>query len=83
MLRLNQLHRFTPLQTNFAANVLALDFGGWLQVMNLKDLLTLFIAFRDQVVTRRTNFLLNKARDRAHILVGLAIAVAVLMKSFA
>ena len=46
------------------------------QVMNLKDLLTLFIAFREQVVTRRTKFLLNKARDRAHILVGLAIAVA-------
>ncbi len=44
--------------------------------MTLKDLLTLFIAFREQVVTRRTKFLLNKARDRAHILVGLAIAVA-------
>jgi DNA gyrase subunit A len=72
---LNQLYRFTPLQTNFAANVLALD-SGRPQVMNLKDLLTLFIAFREQVVTRRTKFLLNKARDRAHILVGLAIAVA-------
>ncbi len=46
------------------------------RLMNLKDLLTLFIAFREQVVTRRTKFLLNKARDRAHILVGLAIAVA-------
>jgi DNA gyrase subunit A len=72
---LNQLYRFTPLQTNFAANMLALD-SGRPQVMNLKDLLTLFIAFREQVVTRRTKFLLNKARDRAHILVGLAIAVA-------
>jgi DNA gyrase subunit A len=72
---LNQLYRFTPLQTNFAANMLALD-GGRPQTMNLKDLLTLFIAFREQVVTRRTKFLLNKARDRAHILVGLAIAVA-------
>jgi DNA gyrase subunit A len=72
---LNQLYRFTPLQTNFAANILALDTGRP-QVMNLKDLLTLFIAFREQVVTRRTKFLLNKARDRAHILVGLAIAVA-------
>src|SRR5207248_6625626 len=72
---LNQLYRFTPLQTNFAANVLALD-SGRPQVMNLKDLLTLFIAFREQVVTRRTKFLLTKARDRAHILVGLAIAVA-------
>jgi len=72
---LNQLYRFTPLQTNFPANILALD-QGRPQTMNLKDLLTLFIAFREQVVTRRTKFLLNKARDRAHILVGLAIAVA-------
>jgi DNA gyrase subunit A len=72
---LNQLYKFTPLQTNFSANVVALD-GGRPQVMNLKDLLTLFIAFRETVVTRRTKFLLNKARDRAHILVGLAIAVA-------
>jgi DNA gyrase subunit A len=72
---LNQLYRFTPLQTNFAANVLALD-SGRPQVMNLKDLLTLFIAFREQVITRRTKFQLNKARDRAHVLVGLAIAVA-------
>src|SRR6202011_5390561 len=72
---LNQLYRFTPLQTNFGANMVALD-GGRPQVMNLKDLLTLFIAFREQVVSRRTKFLLNKARDRAHILVGLAIAVA-------
>jgi DNA gyrase subunit A len=55
--------------------MLALD-NGRPQVMNLKDLLTLFIAFREQVITRRTKFLLNKARDRAHILVGLAIAVA-------
>ena len=72
---LNQLYKFTPLQTNFGANVVALD-GGRPQVMNLKDLLTVFIAFRENVVTRRTKFLLNKARDRAHILVGLAIAVA-------
>jgi DNA gyrase subunit A len=72
---LNQLYKFTPLQSNFGANMVALD-GGRPQLMNLKDLLTLFIAFREQVVTRRTKFLLNKARDRAHILVGLAIAVA-------
>jgi DNA gyrase subunit A len=72
---LNQLYRFTSLQTNFGANMVALD-AGRPQLMNLKDLLTLFIAFREQVVTRRTKFLLNKARDRAHILVGLAIAVA-------
>ncbi|MBB5049517.1 DNA gyrase subunit A [Rhodopseudomonas rhenobacensis] len=72
---LNQLYRFTPLQTNFGANMVALD-AGRPQLMNLKDLLRLFVAFREQVVTRRTKFLLNKARDRAHILVGLAIAVA-------
>ena len=72
---LNQLYKFTPLQTNFGANVVALD-GGRPLVMNLKDLLTLFISFRETVVSRRTKFLLNKARDRAHILVGLAIAVA-------
>jgi DNA gyrase subunit A len=72
---LNQLYKFTPLQTNFGANMVALD-GGRPQVMNLKDLLTVFVAFRESVVSRRTKFLLNKARDRAHILVGLAIAVA-------
>jgi DNA gyrase subunit A len=72
---LNQLYKFTPLQSSFPANMLALD-GGRPQTMTLKDLLTVFIAFREQVVTRRTKFLLNKARDRAHILVGLAIAVA-------
>jgi DNA gyrase subunit A len=72
---LNQLYKFTPLQTSFGANMVALD-AGRPQTMNLKDLLTLFVAFREQVVTRRTKFLLNKARDRAHILVGLAIAVA-------
>jgi DNA gyrase subunit A len=72
---LNQLYKFTPLQTNFGANMVALDTGRPL-LMNLKDLLTIFVAFREQVITRRTKFLLNKARDRAHILVGLAIAVA-------
>ena len=72
---LNQLYRFTPLQTTFGANMLALD-NGRPQVMNLRDMLTLFVAFREQVITRRTKFLLNKARDRGHILVGLAIAVA-------
>ena len=72
---LNQLYRFTPLQSSFGCNVVALD-AGRPQVMTLKDLLTLFIAFREEVVSRRTKFLLNKARDRAHVLVGLAIAVA-------
>jgi DNA gyrase subunit A len=72
---LNQLYKFTPLQTSFGANMVALD-GGRPLVMNLKDLLQSFIAFREEVVSRRTKFLLNKARDRAHVLVGLAIAVA-------
>jgi DNA gyrase subunit A len=72
---LNQLYRFTPLQSSFGANMVALD-GGRPLLMNLKDLLTSFIAFREEVVSRRTKFLLGKARDRAHVLVGLAIAVA-------
>jgi DNA gyrase subunit A len=72
---LNQLYKFTPLQTTFGANMVALD-SNRPQTMNLKDLLTVFVAFREQVVTRRTKYLLTKARNRAHILVGLAIAVA-------
>ena len=72
---LNQLYRFTPLQTSFGCNMVALD-GGRPLLMNLKDMLTAFVAFREEVVSRRTKFRLNKARDRAHILVGLAIAVA-------
>jgi DNA gyrase subunit A len=72
---LNQLYRFTPLQTSFGANMVALD-GGRPQVMNLKDMLVCFIAFREEVVSRRTKFLLGKARERAHVLVGLATAVA-------
>ncbi|MEA2982089.1 MAG: gyrase subunit [Alphaproteobacteria bacterium] len=72
---LNQLYRFTPLQTSFGANMVALD-GGRPLVMTLKDMLTAFIAFRESVISRRTKFRLGKARDRAHILVGLAIAVA-------
>jgi len=72
---LNQLYRFTALQSSFGANMVALE-GGRPLVMNLKDLLTSFIAFREHVVYRRTKHLLGKARDRAHVLVGLAIAVA-------
>ena len=72
---LNQLYRYTPLQTSFGANMVALD-GGRPLVMNLKDFLQCFLTFREEVISRRTKFLLNKARDRAHILVGLAIAVA-------
>jgi DNA gyrase subunit A len=72
---LNQLYRHTQLQSTFGANVVALD-GGRPQVMNLKDLLRAFLAFREEVVSRRTKYLLTKARERAHVLVGLAIAVA-------
>ncbi len=72
---LNQLYRFTALQSSFGANMVALE-GGRPQVMNLKDLLVSFVAFREEVIYRRTKHLLGKARDRAHILVGLAIAVA-------
>jgi DNA gyrase subunit A len=72
---LNQLYRFTPLQSSFGCNMVALD-GGRPLVMTLKDMLAAFIAFREEVVSRRTKHLLGKARDRAHILVGLAIAVA-------
>jgi DNA gyrase subunit A len=72
---LNQLYRFTPLQSSFGVNTVALD-GGRPLVMTLKDMLNAFVAFREEVVSRRTRFLLNKARDRAHVLVGLAIAVA-------
>ncbi len=72
---LNQLYRFTQLQTSFGCNFVALN-GGKPQLMNLKQILTAFVEFREVVVTRRAKFLLNKARDRAHILVGLAVAVA-------
>ncbi len=72
---LSQLYSFTPLQTSFGVNMLALD-NGRPELMNLKHVITSFIRFREEVITRRTNFLLGKARDRAHVLVGLAIAVA-------
>ena len=72
---LNQLYRYTPLQTSFGANVVALN-GGKPEVMTLIDMLKAFIAFREDVISRRTKFLLRKVRERAHVLVGLAIAVA-------
>ncbi|MEI7714273.1 MAG: DNA gyrase subunit A, partial [Rhodospirillales bacterium] len=72
---LNQLYRFTQLQTSFGINVLALDDGQPRQ-MGLKDALNCFIRFREEVIIRRARFDLGKARDRAHNLVGLAIAVA-------
>ncbi len=72
---LNQLYRFSDLQTSFGANMLALN-GGRPEQLNLKDMVEAFTHFREEVVSRRTKFLLNKARERAHVLVGLAIAVA-------
>ena len=72
---LNQLYRFSSLQQSFGVNMLALNHGRPLQ-MNLKDFLTVFVRFREEVVTRRTKFELTKARDRGHVLVGLAVAVA-------
>jgi DNA gyrase subunit A len=71
----NQLYRFTPLQSSFGANMVALN-GGKPGLLNLLDILRAFVSFREEVVSRRTKFLLRKARDRAHVLVGLAIAVA-------
>ena len=72
---LNQLYRYSQLQTSFGANMLALH-GGRPKLMNLREMLTAFGQFREEVITRRCKFELNKARDRAHVLVGLAIAVA-------
>ncbi|MDE8344545.1 MAG: DNA gyrase subunit A [Acidocella sp.] len=72
---LNQLYRFTNLQTSFGINMLALDNGRPRQ-MGLRELLTCFITFREEVILRRARFELTKARDRAHLLIGLATAVA-------
>ncbi|MDZ4761443.1 MAG: DNA gyrase subunit A [Alphaproteobacteria bacterium] len=72
---LNQLYRYTPMQTSFGVNMLALN-GGRPELMNLRSMLQAFVRFREEVVARRTKFELNKARNRAHVLVGLALAVA-------
>lgn len=72
---LNQLYRFSQLQSSFAVNMLALN-GGRPELMNLRKVLECFIAFREEVIVRRTKHDLGKARDRAHVLVGLALAVA-------
>jgi DNA gyrase subunit A len=72
---LNQLFRYSQLQTNFSYNMLALN-GGRPELMNLRKVLDCFLAFREDVIVRRTKFELNKARNRAHVLVGLALAVA-------
>jgi DNA gyrase subunit A len=72
---LNQLWRYSDLQTTFGANMLAIN-GGKPEQLNLRDIIEAFTSFRQEVVTKRTRHLLTKARDRAHVLVGLAIAVA-------
>jgi DNA gyrase subunit A len=72
---LNQLYRFTPMQTSFGCNMLALN-GGRPEQLDLKRFLSLFIQFREEVVARRTAHHLRKARERAHVLCGLAVAVA-------
>jgi len=72
---LAQLYRFSPLQTSFGVNMLALN-EGKPELLNLKQIIEAFVAFREQVIRRRTIFELGKARDRAHVLAGLAVAVA-------
>ena len=72
---LNQLFRFTPMQTSFGCNMLALN-GGRPEQLTLRTFLTNFIAFREEVVARRTAFELRKARERSHILCGLAVTVS-------
>jgi len=71
---LNQLWRHTPAQSSFPANMLAIR-GGRPELLNLKDIIDAFIRFREEVITRRTKYELNKARERAHILLGLVLAV--------
>ena len=72
---LSQLYRYSPLQTTFGVNTLAIN-GGRPEQMNLRQILAAFVAYREEVITRRTVFELGKARERAHLLVGLAVAVA-------
>jgi len=72
---LNQLYRHTALQTSFGVNMLALN-GGRPEQLTLREIIAAFIAFREEVITRRTSHLLGKARDRAHVLLGLSVAVA-------
>jgi len=71
---LNQLYSYTPLQCNFPVNILALNHGKP-ETLNLLKIIKIFTSFREEVVARRTNFLLNKARTRAHVLIGLRVAV--------
>jgi len=72
---LNQLYRHTPAQSSFAINMLAIR-GGRPELLTLHDVIAAFVTFREEVITRRSKFELNKARDRAHILIALVVAVA-------
>ncbi|RJX66940.1 DNA gyrase subunit A [Tsuneonella suprasediminis] len=72
---LNQIWRHTPAQASFPANMLAIR-GGRPETLSLRDIIQAFIHFREQVITRRTKFELNKARERAHVLLGLVVAVS-------
>ena len=72
---LNQLYRWTQLQTSFGSNMLSLV-GGRPQLLGARDIIKVFLKFREEVIARRTKFDLNKARDRAHVIIGLALAVA-------
>ncbi|TNE27384.1 MAG: DNA gyrase subunit A, partial [Alphaproteobacteria bacterium] len=72
---LNQLWRHTPAQSSFPANMLAIR-GGRPETLTLRDIVQSFIAFREEVITRRTKYELSKARERAHILLGLVVAVS-------
>jgi len=72
---LNQIWRHTPAQSSFSANMLAIR-GGRPETLALRDIIAAFISFREEVITRRTKYELNKARDRAHILLGLVVAVS-------
>ena len=71
---LNQLFKFTQLQTNFSANILALN-NGRPELMGLKDIISHFVKFRESVILRRTNYLLNKVKNKALLLIGLTVAV--------
>ena len=72
---LNQMYRHTPAQSSFAINMLAIR-GGRPELLNLRDVIEAFVKFREEVITRRSKFELNKARERAHLLLGLVVAVS-------
>jgi DNA gyrase subunit A len=72
---LNQLYKFTPLQSSFGCNMVTLN-SGKPELLSLRQIIDAFLEFRVEIVVKRTTYLLNKSRDRAHVLVGLAIAIA-------